>query len=889
MRLWSLLLACILALLPLGGAVRAQAPPLMPAPTQAPPPQARTLAQALAAVETPRQDLFLTVGADKITLPPNAPPPDPDSRPGSVGDAYGRLVRDFGGVMALAPPTRVVLNTRPGVPNPYDGIPGAEALKLLLAGLAPAQWEALTGENGLGASDLTDDSQRGLFRAILPLEDVTASREYTHLVPTHSWEPITLAARDIESARLRLGRRMQIDVPMVGVGNTGGTSLNPLVSGMAVYNAESAPAGMVSGAVLRQVLTNNPKDADLNYDAPALKGSIRVDGIATVGDLVARVGRAAGLELYADRRYETRRVMLIGRRTARGVDLLRALAFCLTGTYRKVGPAYVLTDDLQGTATRRQRLARFVQEGELGRRAALDAAGNSLITAHGGTNSLPWLGGLGFSDAQKALPQFHDDWRASLTVPFALLTPAQQEFTQSYSSLDRDRPFTLHMGTRLLLLSPAAPGPIFLSYLSLDQLFQPSFASQVAAGRRQAEEEANRNLPPWPRPLPPLSPPALAALLAPIPRRAVLAAPRTAAEVDSVAASMKALGLNQLWLDVFSGGHAHLDKPPGGGPDILTEALARTKGTGIAVVPALDLLRWGADAPAAALDRTPLGETSDQAEAWQQHQSDVTMDLPASRIYSPPAAPWVCPAAPATAQTLRALVRRLASTPGITTLALRDTVPPSYNHPPGSHLGVGAADLGYVPALRLGLLRRDHLDPVDLNWDYGLSLPEFDDPRWGDPWPATSGAAQDWDRLRDAASRDFLRRLLTAAQEAGGRRVRFLVASRGDVTAPDWYGLWDNPQAPLPEIPDTPPGVRPLTETDYAQAAHSRCRIALYTLPFWAASSQYIVADKLPAIALGWDGVVLDLTGSGVSGGNPLTALARGVAPAPPKSERDRR
>ena len=79
---------------------------------------------------------------------------------------------------------------------------------------------------------------------------------------------------------------------------------------------------------------------------------------------------------------------------------------------------------------------------------------------------------------------------------------------------------------------------------------------------------------------------------------------------------MKALGLNQLWLDVFSGGHSHLDKPPGGGPDILTEALARTKGTGIAVIPALNLLRWGADPPPDACDLTALGETSAQAEAW---------------------------------------------------------------------------------------------------------------------------------------------------------------------------------------------------------------------------------------------------------------------------------
>ena len=215
MRYRSMLPACALLLTPLsllGGTVRAQeAPALRP-----------TLAQALAALEAPKQDLFLTVGADKILLPPDAPPPDPSDRPGQVGAAYGRLVRDFGGVTALAPPTMVVLNTRPGVPNLYDRMPAEEALKLLLAGLNPLQWAALTDKSGLGLADL-DDARRGLFRAVLPPEDTT-------LIPTGSASPpspapITLTARDMAATRLRLRRRMQIAIPMVGNGATSGISL----------------------------------------------------------------------------------------------------------------------------------------------------------------------------------------------------------------------------------------------------------------------------------------------------------------------------------------------------------------------------------------------------------------------------------------------------------------------------------------------------------------------------------------------------------------------------------------------------------------------------------------------------------------------------------------
>lgn len=908
MRRSPMLLACTLALSLTGGGVRAQdlsVPPPPPAgagafPAPPPPP---LLAQALAALPPPRQDLFLTVGADRVSLPPDAAPPDPDSRPGQVGAAYGRLARDFGGVMALAPPTMVVLNPRPGVPDPYDGMPADEAFKLLLAGLNPLQWDALTSENGLGAGDLSDEGQRALFREVLPAGDLAAFPEYSPFIPSPSSEVVTLAARDVGAARLRLGRRMQVGIPAAGPTKTSAGYRAPLAPGVTGYEANSVPNDPHDtryGAVLRQTLLNSPKEADLDYDAPALKGSLRVDGIATVGDLVARVGQAAGLELYADRRYETRRVTLLGRRTARGVDLLRAVAFCVTGTYRKVGPAYVLTDDREGTSPRRQRLTRFVRQAEMMRHAAVEAAGDSLATAHGGEGALPWLGGLGFSDAQQALPGFNRSAGGDVTVPFALLTPAQQEFAlgragQVASSgdtrLDMSGAFPLQARTHLLLLSPAAPGPFLLDYLSLYQMFRPSFKSQVEADRRRAAEAAKMN--PLPMMLSFARPAAPASALAPFPRRAVLAAPRTAAEVDSVVASMKALGLNQLWLDVFSGGRSHLDTPreksEGGGPDFLTAALARTKGTGIAVIPALDLLRWDEDAASEALDRTALGETSAQQEAWYRRYASATTDLPVKpAVPPPPAALWASPAAPGVEGTLLALVRRLAATPGVTTVALRDTVPPGYEHPPGSRYGISEADLGYVPALRLALLRRDHMDPIDLDggYDSDTSLPEFDDIHSSEHTQALAQATQDWNALRDGASRDLLRRLLAAAREAGGR-VRFLLSQRGHAGMGGWYGLWDDPQAPLPEVPEAGmfDPLRPPGEINYAPVAHSQSRIALYALPAWATRSPYITADMLRKLRPGWDGVVLDATVPvlGMSGGDSLAALARGADPHAPK------
>ncbi len=845
MRRSFLLLTCALALTIWGGPVRAQATPA-PRPT---------LARALAALEPPKQDLFLTVGADKIELPPDPPPAEPSDRPGAVGGTYGRLARDFGGVTALAPPTMAVLNTRPGIPDPYDGMPPGDALTLLLAGLNPVQWAAITGENGLGMGDLTDDAQRGQFRAVLPSQDLTVTREYNPRVHVPYFEPVTLAAQDLDTAaRLRLGQQVTIDVPLAGPGGGGGTYIIPPLSAGATYDAEPAPStvpGPIYGAVLRRVLTNTPKDADLDYNAPALKHSLRVDGLLTVGDLVARVGRAVGLELYADRRYETRPVTLVGRRTARAVDLLRATAFCVTGTFRRVGPAYVLTDDLEGTATRRQRLGRFLQEGRLKGEAGLGAAQDSLAAAHGGTDALPWLGGAGFSDAQWALPGLRGMGGHAL-VTFAQLTPAQQDLVLGLGSVDRNKPFKLYARTHVVLLSPAAPGPVVLGYLS--PWFGPSIGSWMRADWQRRRASALKYVPP----LNPPPPPPLAHFPAAIPRRALLAAPKTARALDAVIAGMRTSGFNQLWLEVFVGGHPRLD--------ILTEALARTRGTGISVIPTLDLLRWDKDAPAGALDRTVLGETSGEQQAWQRAWSQDYTRASAEMPVKPspqdsPVEVWANPAAPATEAILLALVRSLAATPGVTTLAVRDTVPFGYIHLAGS--GVGGADLGYVPALRLALLRRDHLDPLDLDWatatggSTDTSLPLFDDPV---NIPALGQVEQDWGHLRDGASRDLLRHLLAAAQDTGGRRFRFLVRQRCDLSRYAWYGLWESPQAPLPEVPVTAVGVPSLPwETDYAPVAHSQCRVNLIVSGI-GDLNPYAPADALQKLSAGWDGLVLDAT-----------------------------
>jgi len=893
-----LLFVLVLAFLLRPPPMRADAPPV-PAPT---------LAQALAEAETPHEDVYLTVAPNRVVLPPDAAPPQKGALVRLVAAAYDRLAWEFGGVVALVPPTMTVLDTDPGTPNPYDGMPPTDVLKLLLGSLSDAQWRAVTGEAGLGDADLTGDSQHALFQALFPAGTLTVRRQYDPTEMAHIGDPITLNADALKAVRLRLGQKVQISLPLDGPNKGTLTWGSPPLAGKVLYTLDGGFSGgrkaTLFGVAVRQTVPNVPKPSDLDFDRAALTQKIPLDGIKTVGDLISRIGGALKVEMYADRRYEKRPVLLMGPPSARAKDLLRALALCLAGAYRRVGPAYVLTDDLRGTGTRRTILVRVAQEAETARQEALADAGDRLVTERGGSDGLlPFGDDLALNDAEKSLAPPPGQLRVpgqgmSLSLPLAQLTPAQQEEARrevegwNASQQAPSQPFGIGIGratltgqfglsaqTVLQLLSPAVPGPVPLNGIDVWHLFHPS-------SKLMQKFFASRNYPqPQPPGLAPAQPvtPSLASLLTPISRRAVIARPRTDQEVDSLIAAMKVIGFNQLWLDVFSRGKSHLD----GTPDILAEALARAKGTGIVVIPTLDLLKWGVDAPPEARDLSLMGETSAQAQAWQQHYTGIVNQglTPAEADKQPaPSELSVCPVAPSVQTVLMSLVRRLAATPGVGALVLRETATPGYERPLDySFNSTSDAGLGYVPALRLAFLRRDHVDPVDL--DVGVpnssvaldtSLPEFDEgEQIGD-------ANKDWNRFRWGANRDLLQRLLAAARQSAGPRFPFLIKQRHYTGGGNWYSLWDDPRVPLPDISERAALGNIGMETDYAAFAHSLWRTNLSELDPWAGKSKGNLVAALQQRKPGWDGFVLDLSDD--ASGSALADLAGSLTPPKPEA-----
>jgi hypothetical protein len=891
----SLLAAFCLLTLP----TWAQAQNALPArPPTAPP----TLAWAMGQAKASQDTLYVAVAAEKVKPPSNAAPLTPDESVRQIAVTYGQIVQDFGDVTAVAPPTMTVLNTDPGDPDPYDGLPPTDALKLLAGSLSDAQWALLTGTQGLGYDDLTDARQQGLFRAQFLGGLVIQQVLDNSATPLPG---ITLTADDLRVVRLRLCQQVSIMLPVIGQPQSySGMGIEPddgkphYISGF----IDNTDADTVYGVQLRAVVPNTPKPSDLSEDS--LNAAIPLAGIKTVGDLIGRIGVTAHLELYADPRYASRLVILAGPMSARAGDLLQALALCVRGTYRHVGPAYVLTDDLMGLGTRQMILSRFAQQADEARAGAMEDAGDHLY-ARGGLMALPAADpGLSVTPAEMAqdpnAANAPPGFQMAVEIPFAQMTTTQQalarkelqQFQQQESASPNNPTWQVSLnGTIMLqaqpmlqLLTPAVPCPVSLNLNTFGgQLFQPSakLAAQIQA-QQDAKQQARWQAQEAQKPKTTLSPapPKTASPL--LPRRAVLAHPRTAQEVVALVASMRRLGLNQLWLDVFSEGKSHLD----GKPDILTEALAKTRGTGIVVVPTLNVLTWNTDAPKAAQDLTVLGENSAQAADAENRYSAIVSQgkTPDQADAQPPTATLsVWPAAPTVVATLTALVQRLAATPGVGVIALQGTTTDSYNHDPDQNYGGSGTDLGYTLSLRLTYLRRTHVDPIDLSIGVSdpvgqmASVPDFESEMGADAQQAMQSVNGQWNAVRAAADVSLMRQLLAAAQAGAGHLMPLLVRQRGvSGFNGDWWGLWASPNAPLPSLTTKAQqaGFMNPSNNGYATFAHSQCPSDIYHISLWGASSSANFSSAVSQMTPGWDGFVLDLDdGNANTSGNPLAAL----------------
>ena len=913
-----------------------------------------TLDDALGQATPPAHGgVALAVDAAKVKLPAGTILPGTKLTVADAASLFHRASQEFGSVTALAPPTMTVLNTAPGEPNIYAGMPPLDAFTLLLASLSDSQWSALTSVSGLGVSDL-NPSQQQIFAALLSHGGKLLVRPQYAVGEKWDDKDQRDLTDQLPQAHLRLGQTITLGLPPKEDPNSsyGDVSIPPPAGTVRQYEVtEREDYGGSSnkdyGADVRAEVPNVPKRGQLDFSMPALKMLVPLTGLKTVGDLVYRIGGMSRTELYADPRLEKKPLTLLGAVSAPAGDLLRALAFCLCGTFRQVGPAYVLTDDLVGIGTRRQIWTEFEEDANTLRRGPVIAASNALYVRHL-PRELPWFGDPAaytpdeIKSAGRQPFNTEDGFLPELKLPFAKLTPAQQDMAErgvaKWNEEYKMQPVTTDGGlitvrpglsTQLLVPGIATPVDLSLNHGGMDQIFVFQMSQEEVNEKQKAENDEFVKAHPEAARLvagatarAPVA--TLLALLKPTPRRGAIIHPHTLKDVDADVAAAKTLGLNTLWLDVFSGGSAHL---PGSAlsdsaaaktaeNDILAAALDRTKGTGIRVFALFDLLFWGQTPPAQDADLNILGETSAQAAArWQQRKALLPEgQLMSEEDYANAVIPdWpgvaVSPLAPDVQSALVGYMKTVAARPGVAGLVWRDTDTPGYDLLPGGS-DTSSLLLGYQTDMRLAFLRRFHADPVDI-YDVGHSgtiantdLPNFSDQGHGNLMYTLH---DNWVKFRQDMGLTFLQSLYAAinpARTLAARRTLILVRQRrrgqggndgfgNHLYPPGWYGSWDNPRLPPPTLhtagEDYQPGQPSLPVPDETTQAKAQSQIVLTPITTeWmdqmrqvlsylppAGKAQPARRDSLPGV-FQMPGFVLDLDKT-PSGEDPLPALAAEV------------
>jgi hypothetical protein len=858
------------------------------APQAAPTPKKLTLAQALTALTPPADGLWLTVSAEQVTLPDDAEPPTANANLGDIAAVFGDQTINFGTVTAVAPQTMVLLNTQPDPPDLSTDLNRMTALNMLTASLDDTQWQALTSEHGLGQSDLTDDIQRSLFQTFFPHGQLwveSADPALNELTQVQRTDRRDLSDQ-ISGTRLRLGQTAHIYLHDRQGKTLFFSSGRPnAAQSLQTWRPKFPTPAAQYNVTLRAEVSNTLKTSDLDWDSPVLQAPIPTTSIKTVGELITRIDGQTKLELYADPHYAARTLTVRGAAaTAPIADLLQALCLCVTGTFRKVGPAYVLTDDLVGVGVRRQRLQEW-QDAAFNTSMTLErTAGSTMLHRRASAaRSLPGFGDpLALTaDEMAAMPDMagmpgipSEDLQ---TFPFAKLTPAQQDWMRqtaadyddqlhkntlpdylngdNLAEADLTRPVNLRADYHLQMLVPTISAPVDPNLqIPLSMLFYPGATPEANKAYAEREKKAIAKLPP--------APPLRSALS--LGRcRAVLGHPRTAADVDSLVTAIQKLGLNTLLLDVFSNGVNHVKTSAVNGPDIMTEALNRTRGTGIAVYADLSLLSWGDTPPETVQDLTIEGQNSRNAALQAQkinpstdYKDDTGEPIP---FAAPPV--QVSPSSPSVQTTLTTLVQEIAAWPRLSGFVWEDA----------------EADdtLGYTPDMRLAFLRSDHADPIDVYPGYSradLSLPLFDDKAIDAALPAR------WEKAKAAADTDLLGQLRTAALT--NSNLPILMEQGWNMHL--WYASWDNPKS-------QPPPLRELSfDNDYAtnvsaikRVARTQGQIVLRRELIENDGDTLMLARTLQedAKTLPGDGFVLDFSHDEVTqGAAPLDSLVRAVS-----------
>jgi hypothetical protein len=740
----------------------------------------------------------------------------------AVTARYGRKPVTVGGITVIAPTAMYLLNVPDRLPDADSSNNQHHDLIQLMAALSPDQWERLAGPEGLTISDLSPQQQTRALK-LLP------TRIATRQGKTH-----TLSEQERLGAHLRLNYNTQLllrnmaqeNSYYVVDSNTAPSGDNDTPQWSKVDedpNAEGdertkPPLATQRKTVYQLKVTSQLKPGDINLSpeamlsVPALRRGVSLSGIKTLGELVARTAKATGWELYADKRVAVLPLWVSNSESVVAAgDVLTALCWAVTGTWRRVGPqagpaAYILTDDREGIGTRYARLEEWEMAARLQAEDSDDKA-EERLTAQGIGSLLQFAPNDPFAVSKEIVERSFrakdtpdgPNGRPADEVMLPTLSPALQQAAANLVKQTGEEGFStpnaqvqlqadrgrLQVGLKMTVLLPGI-GELPAADVDADDPFIDIFSPLNQPKNKNGAETDE-------------PPPAITPLTKTTGRGTVLLlTARTPEEAKTAVHLARDFGFARLWLFVESADEK----------DILVAALAEAKPLKLpvgAVVPLLKAHRKNSS-PVDEVDRNLLGEAS---SAFAQRflagplssQNNWTAVSVRNEIGTT-GADWLRFDTPVFAAAHLNRLCTLAAIPGLASLAISDTLGPSYSPitaPLEENNGLASSgEFGYTPEMRLAFLRQEGYDPLDLcphpfqSFAQPAILPFFS--KYEFP-PSKEEPEVSWTKLRNKTNHAFCVSLLPKLR-AAQPTLPLLMMDRATYVAGggSYWASWDIPE-----------------------------------------------------------------------------------------------
>jgi len=635
-------------------------------------------------------------------------------------------------------------------PNIYEGLPRNLKVLYLASTFSQSQWQTACS-TGIGFSSMSRE-QQAVYRSILPSEF-----KYETSTVINPFDPAggprtpstqtTLTADEESQVLLKIYKEMTLGVRL---GDQGGFSavsaqewdrhkLGSKRSARIDNAAEDKNSAF--GVEIRKTMPNQSKPSDLDYKNSAYDMAFPLSPTSSVKEICKTASGLIGKTILPDARFQYETVTSLGS-SARCGDVLKGLALCLTGTYRKVGDTFVLTSDIEGIGTKMTKLAFWhwnlnqleTKESETWKS---QIAGNSGIRS------------IGYSPddlltPNEAMRKFMDtDFeQGDKTMPASALTPAWSQLLNS-----KDNHFGVPLRTDVaepwdsVFWCFVTPGNESLRWESeLCDLNDLSHYAERHLPRPQTQEPKRIELDS-------------------LPGSALIFSsedPDLAAKLPQFA---KSLGFTELWLQTTQ-------------TRTLSAASEAGKAVGIAVKLVAEPFTTMRGDPKDQFDRTIMGYTYSQAQnlidGSEWVQSSNKMFSANDRLVD-----FVRQSSPNLAGHWK-LLSTLASNPGISGTVLLTGTPEGYeqksewpNYEPPQL--VAPLALGYTVDLREKFLLANSVDPVDLlevRDQFDLQPLEQTISSFGDLNNYTYGKVAEnppsfrdkWDKLRSEANEEQLKK-----------------------------------------------------------------------------------------------------------------------------------